>query len=147
MRRRPPRKCLSVLSLLSAVAPAALHAQHPVPIEQEPRHRPVLEAGPVRILDVRIAPGDTTLFHIHDRAILYVAIATVATDAQPLGGRWGGATATSDPGWHAGDTRSDTAYAVKALTHRVTNVGHGPFHLVATVNGHKGGPEQCAEEG
>lgn len=151
MKRRSPRKFLSVLSVLPALPvllvciPAALRAQAPVPIEREPHHRPVLEVGPVRILDVRIAPGDTTLYHIHDRAILYTAIATVPTDAQPLGGAWGGATATSDPGWRPGDTRSDTLYATRSLTHRVTNVGTGQFRLIAVLNAHKGGPPAAGE--
>lgn len=137
---------LGLAATILTVAAGALRAQAPVPIEHEPHHRPVLEVGPVRILDVRIAPGDTTLYHIHDRAILYTAIATVPTDAQPLGGAWGGATAISDPGWRPGDTRSDTLYAIRPLTHRVTNVGSGPFRLIAVLNGHKGGPA-AAEEG
>ena len=39
------------------------HAQIPVSIE--PRHHKVFENEYVRVLDVHIVPGDTTLFHKH----------------------------------------------------------------------------------
>jgi len=43
-----------------------MSAQTAVPVYEEPRHRLVLTHQLVRVMDVRIAPGDTTLFHIHD---------------------------------------------------------------------------------
>ena len=36
-----------------------------VPVREEPHHKPVLENDYVRLLDVHIKPGDTTLYHIH----------------------------------------------------------------------------------
>lgn len=89
--------------LATFLAAPGLLAQSPVPVHREPRHRLVWEEGPVRVLDVRIAPGDTTLFHIHDMPMLYVRVA-------------------------------DTSYALRPVTHRVTNVGTTPFRLIGIMN-------------
>ena len=41
-----------------------------VPVFQEPRHHVVFENALVRVLDVRIPSGDTTLYHLHaDRTV------------------------------------------------------------------------------
>jgi quercetin dioxygenase-like cupin family protein len=122
------------------LAAQGLAAQDPVPVHREPRHRPVWEDGPVRVLDVRIPPGDTSLYHIHDAAILYVPIAIAPTDAQPLGGSWTGIGPQDTSRFGTGRVASDTHYAARPLTHRVTNVGAGLFRLIAIVNGGPGDP-------
>ena len=40
-------------------------AEDPVPVEQEPHHRVIFENQYVRVLDVVVKPGETTLFHKH----------------------------------------------------------------------------------
>jgi hypothetical protein len=55
-----------------------------VQILQEPRHRQVHRDGDIYVLDVQINPGDMTLQHTHDAAILYNFI---STGAGPAGGR------------------------------------------------------------
>ena len=52
----------------------------------EPRHHVVYESPAMRIHDIQIPPGDTTLFHTHDTAILYVPIAR-STKRQSGAGR------------------------------------------------------------
>jgi hypothetical protein len=133
------RTCAAALGLV-AVIPLPLPAQEPVPVHREPRHRLVWEDGPVRILDVRVPPGDTSLYHIHDTAILYVPIAVAPIDAQPLGGRWIGTGPRDTSRFRTGTVATDTQYAARPLTHRVANVGAGLFHLVAIVNGGAGDP-------
>jgi quercetin dioxygenase-like cupin family protein len=125
----------------AAVLPGVrLSAQAPVPVHQEPRHRLVWEDGPVRVLDVRIPPGDTTLFHIHDAAILYVPVAISPTDAQTLGGGWSGVGPRDVSRFSVGAVATDTQYAARPLTHRVTNVGSRPFRLIAITNAGPGDP-------
>lgn len=102
-----------------------------VPMHREPRHHMVLETPTLRIMDVRIRPQDTTLYHHHENTTLYVAIGISVTDAQPLGGTWGGARPTDNPRWTAGDISIDSSYAATPLTHRVTNVGASLFRLLA----------------
>lgn len=113
-----------------------MQAQPPavVSIEQEPRHRPVFHAGAVRIFDVQIAPGDVTLYHIHDTAILYVPISISPTDTQILGKDWLGVGANDSSRFTGLVVASDTSYATAPLTHRVKNVGSGLFRLIAITN-------------
>lgn len=45
-----------------------------VPMVEEPRHRVLWGNSSMHILDLRIPPGDTTLFHTHDSPIFYITI-------------------------------------------------------------------------
>jgi len=91
-----------------------------VPIVQEPRHRTVhrLQTGTgadVRLLDVQINPGDMTLPHTHDAAILYTFI---SNGEGPLNGR----------------LSSVTRYVDEQYTHRVSNPGPGLFRIIALTS-------------
>ncbi len=119
--------------------------QGPVPIYQEPRHRVVFESGTTRIHDVQIPPGDTTLYHIHDTATLYVPISRSQTRSQVLGEDWrggspsgAGSPAGAEPDSRPGQVTSTTSYVEKPLTHRVNNIGGGLFRLIAVANSSKG---------
>ncbi len=134
-----PRLASAGLLATFLVAPGLL-AQSPVPVYREPRHRLVWEEGPVRVLDVQIAPGDTTLFHIHDTPILYVRVAVSPVAVQVLGADW----ANDSSRFYPGAINSDTSYALKPVTHRVTNVGTTLFHLIGITNA---GPGTAREPG
>jgi hypothetical protein len=133
------RALVAALGVMAPTSPA-LAAQDAVPVHREPRHRLVWEDGPVRVLDVQVPPGDTSLYHIHDAAILYVPIAVSPIDAQPRGGRWIGVGPLDTSRFRVGRVVTDTQYVVRPLTHRVANVGPGLFRLIAVVNGGPGDP-------
>ena len=119
-----------------------------VHMSQEPRHRVVFEAGHVRVQDIQIPPGDTTLFHTHDHAVLYVPISSSRTRSQQLGQEWSGGGAAAAPpatgeGLPAsappqverlGRVSSPASYIEKPMTHRVNNVGDNLFRLVSVAN-------------
>jgi quercetin dioxygenase-like cupin family protein len=105
-----------------------------VMVQDEPRHRQVFHQGPVRILDVQIPPGDVTLYHTHDTAILYVPISLSPTDTQILGEQWLGVLPTDKSRFEGLVVATDTSYATKPRTHRVKNVGSRPFRLIAITN-------------
>lgn len=91
-----------------------------VPILGEPRHRTVhrlvtAEGAEVRLLDVQINPGDMTLPHTHDAAILYTFI---SNGEGPLNGR----------------LSSVTRYVDDSYTHRVRNAGPGLFQIIALTS-------------
>jgi hypothetical protein len=138
-----------------------------VPVHEEPRHRQVFETTGTRVLDIRIPPGDTTLFHTHSDPVLYVTMSTSRTRGQNLGGAWSGpafspdgatagrapARATSaarapivatDP---PGRMMSTTSYAETPQTHRVNNVGDSLFRLIGITNSSAGdaGEEPSAD--
>jgi hypothetical protein len=112
----------------------------PVPLSGEPRHHVVFESATTRIHDIQIPPGDTTLFHTHDTAILYVPIARSTTRSQVLGAEWsgGGAAAAPVAPMAASDrpqrVNSVTTYVEKAYTHRVNNIGTSLFRLIGIAN-------------
>ena len=102
-------------------APSAL-AQTPeefgsriVNIRQEPRHRTVHRDGDIYLIDVQINPGDTTLAHTHDAAIMYTFISN------------GG-------GPQEGRVSSNTDYVAENLTHVVSNAGPNLFRIIALTN-------------
>jgi hypothetical protein len=120
-------------------------AQEPsVPLYQEPRHHVVYDSASMRIHDIQIPPGDTTLYHTHDTAILYVPIASSRTRAQVLGAEWGGGAAAAAPAAgptpapvepaRPGKVNSVVTYVEKPFTHRVNNVGTTVFRLVGIAN-------------
>jgi hypothetical protein len=118
-------------------------ADTPVPLYQEPRHHVVYDSPSMRIHDIQIPPGDTTLFHTHDTAILYVPIAASRTRSQVLGAEWGGGGAAAAPAAavpapvepaRPGKVNSNVTYVEKPYTHRVNNVGATVFRLVGIAN-------------
>lgn len=126
--------------LAFVVGPSIAGAQDAVPVHREPRHRLVLDSTRFRILDVQIVPGDTTRFHIHDTAILYVDLAISPVVVQPLGGDW--PTTTPAPSSAVGNVRMDSGYVLRPVTHRVTNVGSSLFRLLAVTSS---GPARTGE--
>src|SRR5687768_16251619 len=122
-----------IILLLLATA-SRVFAQASVPMHDEPHHRLVLTHQQLRVMDVKIRPGDTTLFHVHALPALYVAVSAAPVDIQLLKGQWGGTHPAADPGRKPGDVNVDTSYVRQPITHRVTNVGSQLFNLIAITN-------------
>lgn len=95
-----------------------------VPVIKEPHHNPVLVNEYVRLLDVHINPGDTTLYHIHQTASVIVPISKTTTGIQ----KWGeapGAPSTAVPG-NVAFVHFETA----PVTHRVFNADNNVYHVM-----------------
>jgi hypothetical protein len=120
---------LLIAGLISCATAGGSNAQA-VPLEREPRHRVVLAAGSFSIFDVRIPPGDTTLFHTHRFPQLLIRVSVSPTDAQLADSAWAGTLPSADPGSRPGDVVIDSGFVLAPLTHRVTNVGAQPFRLI-----------------
>jgi hypothetical protein len=121
-----------------------LSAQVAVPIDEEPRHRPMAEMESVQVLDIRIPPGDTTRFHHHDKAVVYVAYDRRSIRVQVLGDDWG------EPNHEVGDSGDvtvDVDYVDSPVSHRVTNIGDRLFHLVAVLNTRAAGQRPVPDPG
>jgi quercetin dioxygenase-like cupin family protein len=105
----------------------------------------MLDTPTLRILDIQIPPGDQTLFHTHDTAILYVPIARSQTRGQDWGGAWSGGGAAAAPATPAAAApapaparpqrvNSVTTYVETPYTHRVNNIGTSLFRLIGIAN-------------
>jgi hypothetical protein len=109
----------------------AIAADPVVSVYEEPRHRLMQDGENHRVLDLEVAPGDTTLFHVHDQPIFYVYLKSAAVRAQALGGEW---IAIPETPLAAGDVRFDESYVDNPVTHRVGNIGEEPFRLILVLN-------------
>jgi quercetin dioxygenase-like cupin family protein len=121
----------SIALLLALVGSPAIAQDHPsespaVPVYQEPRHRPVFENALVRVLDVRVAPGDTTGYHVHANRHIAVVISGARTWEQFRGQAATAVDSVADPV----GTVFDNASATLPYTHRVGNADTAPFRYV-----------------
>lgn len=95
-----------------------------VPVREEPHHKPVLENDYVRLLDVHIKPGDTTLYHVHAAPSVMVQITTSTIGMQVMG-----KPVTPPTQFSSGETKF-AAYDKSPVTHRVYNAGKQIFHVM-----------------
>src|SRR4051812_3263269 len=100
-----------------------LAAEKPVPVRDEPMHRVVFENDTVRLIDVQIKPGETSLYHIHviPSVVVYLTQSTNRSESWP-----DKTILTRDVA--PGQSRY-APYDEKPLTHRVTNTGAGLFRV------------------
>jgi len=96
------------------------HAQ--VPVREEPRHKPVLQNEYIRLLDVWLPPGDTTLYHIHATPSLFVVLSNTLTATQIKGGTWSSDRSAAGKTWYR-------SFINDTLVHRVANIDTVPFHV------------------
>src|SRR5215813_11105456 len=60
----------------------------PVPVEQEPHHKVVYQNQYVRMLDVQVGPGESTLFHTHSHDNIAVRLTDAQLQNQNYGKEW-----------------------------------------------------------
>lgn len=97
-----------------------------LPVYREPRHRLVFENAFVRLLDVRIPPGDTSRYHVHASRQIGVLIENGRTWAQQSGRPAESPDSVAIPIGTVADNARDTL----PLTHRVGNGDRVTFHFV-----------------
>ena len=93
-----------------------------IQVSKESHHKKVLENKYVRLLDVWITPGDTTLFHIHSTPSLFLYFTNTDVGTQILGQGW---TKNRNEMGKA----SYRSFANDTLVHRVSNLGTSLFHV------------------
>jgi hypothetical protein len=96
-----------------------------VPVSQEPRHHKVLDNGHVRLLDVRVPPGDTTLIHIHATPSLFVVLTDAKTGSQVISEE----DHSGSPIKHYGNIWFEGFY-LKPRIHRVYNQDQHLFNVM-----------------
>jgi hypothetical protein len=106
-----------------------------VPVHQDPSHRVAYSHAQLRILDVNIPAGQTTVDHRHEFDIATISMTNgPETRTQPSGQAWG----PLRPSRPLGDA-SITEYTGKAGNHRVENPGKSAYQLFAVENLRAGG--------
>lgn len=107
---------LSILFLQTVVVSAQ------VQVSKEPSHKNVLENKYIRLLDVWIKPGDTSLLHIHSTPSLFLHFTNTDVCVQIKGKGW---TKNRNTAGNA----SYTSFLNDTLIHRVSNCDTVPFHV------------------
>lgn len=123
----------SVAAGLIVLAAPAFAAEQPIPVAQEPRHKVALENAYVRVIDVHIPPGDTSLYHVHVIPSVVVELTHSLIVSQTYG-----QAAPPPRQVEPGESRY-APYDSKPLTHRVTNRGEDVFHVLDIELLHPGG--------
>ena len=115
-------RVLSSVVLLWPILSFSAPAGSPVPIEKEPRHR--LEFGNpyVRVFDVLIPAGESTLFHTHVNDGVGLKLSDAHIRDEVLDGE------AEDLQVARGEV--GFSYRPSPLTHRVSNVGRTPFRNI-----------------
>jgi quercetin dioxygenase-like cupin family protein len=103
-----------------SILPAIVSAQ--VLVRLEPRHKNVLENKYLRLLDVHIAPGDTSLFHIHSTPSFFLILTSNKVGVQIKGQDWTKSQNIAGESWYQ-------SFLNDTLIHRVTNCDTVPFHV------------------
>ena len=73
-----------LLFLLFPLSVLAAQAQEAIAVSKEPFHKNVFENEYLRVLDVRIKPGDTTQFHKHETPSVFISLHPVKTRSQVI---------------------------------------------------------------
>lgn len=117
----PARRISTLLFTLIAMS---LAQEKPVPVDQEPHHKVVLKNDLVEVMRVSLAPGERTLYHTHsyDRGAVELNVSSITQ--QKLGDPEGPSKNN-----HPGDL-SMSARVEGGYSHRVHNVGSGPFEVL-----------------
>jgi hypothetical protein len=123
---RQTMRATQVFGLSLFVLTASVAAQ--VPVNNEPHHRTTFANADFRILDVHLAPAESTLDHRHDHDIVTVSM-NVGT---PTGMVTGGQAQTGPPRPLGDATVAE--YTGKPSSHKVDNVGSAPYQLFAVEN-------------
>jgi hypothetical protein len=99
-------------------------AEDYVEVRDEPRHRRRFEDEFVRVYDVLVPVGDTTLYHRHTEDTFYVAVNEATVRDQTLGAD-GDRTGTAPAG-----TVMCRPHRSRPLIHQVHNVGTAEMRLI-----------------
>ena len=93
-----------------------------VPASEEPRHKPVLQNKYIRLLDVWMQPGDTSLYHIHNISSLFLPLSNTVVGSQIMGQSWANEKFVIGKAWYR-------SFLQDTLVHRVSNSDTGPLHV------------------
>jgi hypothetical protein len=112
--------CKNYFILIATVIALSANAQ--VHVRDEPRHHNVFENNFIRVLDVHLGPGDTTLYHLHNTPSVFIYLSSSKVGSQLLGKQPVEGTNI------AGRMTYDTLATPRI--HQVWNLDTGWFHVM-----------------
>ena len=98
----------------------------PVPVQDEPRHKPVLRNAQVMVLRIQIPPGDESLMHTHENDAVHITVQGSDIRETTPRGWWASNHAASADG-----LTYFSALGAKAYTHQIRNTGSRETQIVS----------------
>lgn len=93
-------------------------------VHEEPRHQPVFQNKDIRILNVRVAPADTSLYHMHNTPSFFIRLTNTITGSQVQG------EAKKAGKSQSGEIRFENLAPPNNRVHRVWNADKDTFHVM-----------------
>jgi hypothetical protein len=95
-----------------------------LPVSKEPMHHNVFENAFVRVLDVHVQPGDTSLFHKHETPSVFIVLTPAKTGSEVIMEEKKATALANDA------TISFEGFYTKPRIHRVWNEDTTEFHVM-----------------
>lgn len=108
--------------LISFLSAGASFCRAQIPVSQEPRHHKVFENAWVRVLDVHIPPGDTSLMHKHATPSVFMVLSNTKTGSEVI--------IEPEKANFANGTIWFEGFYDKPRIHRVWNSDTTEFHVI-----------------
>lgn len=102
---------------------------------QDPYSHLVFENKDLKIIDVQMEPGDTTLFHWHRDPLFQVSLGWQKCATQSPDANW---IQSFYEVWPIGGIATNISYLDQPIVHRLTNLGTKTSRVIAILNTGKG---------
>lgn len=118
------KSCFPTLLFMLILTSSLPVLQAQILVHEEPRHRPVFQNKDIRILNVRVAPGDTSLYHMHTTPSFFIRLTNTITGSQVQG------EAKKAGKSQSGEIRFENLAPPNNRVHRVWNADKDTFHVM-----------------
>jgi len=118
------KSCVPTLFFILILIGCLNILQAQILVHEEPRHRPVFQNKDIRMLNVRVAPGDTSLYHMHTTPSFFIRLTNTITGSQVQG------EAKKAGKSQAGEIRFENLAPPNNRVHRVWNADKDTFHVM-----------------
>jgi hypothetical protein len=118
------KSCFPTLLFILILTSSLPVLQAQILVHEEPRHRPVFQNKEIRILNVRVAPGDTSLYHMHTTPSFFIRLTNTITGSQVQGEEKKAGKS------QAGEIRFENLAPPNNRVHRVWNADKDTFHVM-----------------
>ena len=116
--------CFPTLLFMLILTSSLPVLQAQILVHEEPRHQPVFQNKDIRILNVRVAPADTSLYHMHNTPSFFIRLTNTITGSQVQG-------ETKKTGQsQSGEIRFENLSPPNNRIHRVWNADKDTFHVM-----------------
>ena len=120
--------CAAYLVGATVLVTSVVFAQAPGPIGEDPSYKRLLYTAHLRMFDVTIQPGASTLDHVRDHDVVSVALGDATVRTRVSSGEW------TEPKSLMSGSADIAEYTGAPSTYRMENIGKTPYRAFAIEN-------------